>query len=185
MPGAFAKSLSFGVFGIEPYQVTVEVDVTIGQREDSIFQIVGLPEGAVKESRERVRAAIGNSGFWFPAGRVTANLAPADIRKEGVAFDLPLAVGVLAASGSLSPNLLGRYALVGELGLNGEVRPVRGALPLALGARNAGVSGILVPTDNAPEAAVVERVEVIPVATLAEAVEFLAGTRPILPHHPP
>jgi len=185
MPGAFAKSLSFGVFGIEPYQVTVEVDVTIGQREDSIFQIVGLPEGAVKESRERVRAAIGNSGFWFPAGRVTANLAPADIRKEGVAFDLPLAVGVLAASGSLSPNLLGRYALVGELGLNGEVRPVRGALPLALGARNAGVSGILVPTDNAPEAAVVERVQVIPVATLAEAVEFLAGTRPILPHHPP
>ena len=113
MPGSFSKTLSFAVFGIEAYKVSLEVDVTIGQNEQVIFQIVGLPEGAVKESRERVRAAIGNSGFWFPGGRVTANLAPADIRKEGVLFDLPLAVGVLAASGSVSEERLEDYSLVG------------------------------------------------------------------------
>lgn len=91
MPGAFAKVFSFGVYGIDAYQVTVEVDVTIGQQEQSIFQIVGLPEGAVKESRERVRAAISNASFWFPTGRVTANMAPADVNKEGATFDLLLA----------------------------------------------------------------------------------------------
>src|SRR5688572_3490286 len=107
MPGAFAKVFSFGVYGIDAYQVSIEVDVTVGQNEQVIFQIVGLPEGAVKESRERVRAAIGNSGFWFPGGRVTANMAPADIRKEGAAFDLPLAIGVLAASGAVPADRLG------------------------------------------------------------------------------
>ena len=175
LPGAFAKALSFGVFGIEAYRVEVEVDVTLGRDEVSIFQIVGLPEGAVKESRERVRAAIGNSGFWFPAGRVTANLAPADIRKEGAAFDLPLAIGVLAAAGGVSTERLGEYALVGELGLNGEIRGVRGALPLALGAREAGLRGMLVPRVNAAEAAVAEGLAVIPVETLEEVVRFLAG----------
>ncbi len=185
MPGAFAKVLAYGVYGIEAYQVSVELDVTIGQDEQSIFQIVGLPEGAVRESRERVRAAIGNAGYWFPGGRVTANLAPADVRKEGAAFDLALALGVLAASGTVPPERLGQYAMVGELGLDGMLRPVRGALPLALGARAGGLTGLLVPTPNAPEAAVVEGIQIIPVASLAEAVQFLAGELPIIPHQAP
>lgn len=185
MPGAFAKTISYGVYGIEAYQVTVELDVTIGQSDQSIFQIVGLPEGAVRESRERVRAAIGNAGFWFPNGRVTANLAPADIRKEGAAFDLPLAVGVLAASNAVPLEKLGRFGMVGELGLNGELRPVRGALPLALGARKDGLEGLLVPAENAGEAAVVEGINIIPVTTLAEAVQFLSGEADIFPHAVP
>lgn len=187
MPGAFAKVFSFGVYGIDAYQVAIEVDVSISANETipSIFQIVGLPEGAVKESRERVRAAIGNAGFWFPGGRVTANMAPADIRKEGAAFDLPLAVGVLAATGGVPPERLEHYALVGELGLSGELRSVRGALPLALGARRAGLRGLLVPQSNADEAAIVEGLAVIPVASLAQAVRFLAGEEEIAPHVSP
>ena len=182
LPGAFAKTISFGVYGIEPYEVAVEVDVTIGQSDQAIFQIVGLPEGAVKESRERVRAAISNAGYWFPGGRVTANLAPADVRKEGAWFDLPLAAGVMAASGSLAPEPLAEYGMVGELGLDGGLRPVRGALPLALGARNSGLKGLLVPAENATEAAVVEGIDVIPVKSLVEAVQFLAGESSIRPH---
>lgn len=181
MPGAFAKVLSYGVFGITPYQVGVELDVTIGQHEQLVFQVVGLPEGAVKESRERVRASVGNSGFWFPTGRITANLAPADIRKEGAAFDLPLAIGVLAATGAVAQDRLGTCAMVGELGLDGELRPVRGGLPLALGARDDGIQSILVPEPNANEAAVVEGVDVIPVSTLKEAVAYLAAEREITP----
>ncbi|MEN6626716.1 MAG: YifB family Mg chelatase-like AAA ATPase [Candidatus Sumerlaeia bacterium] len=186
MPGSFAKVLSFGVYGIDAYLVTIEIDVSISQGEDKpIFQIVGLPEGAVKESRERVRAAIGNAGYWFPGGRVTANLAPADIRKEGAAFDLALAMGVLAASGSVAGDRLAEYAMVGEMGLNGEIRPIRGALPLALGARTAGLKGLLVPADNATEAAVVEGIAIHPVSTLPEAVQFLAGEIEIPPHVAP
>jgi magnesium chelatase family protein len=156
MPGAFAKTLSYAVFGIDPYRVTVELDVTISQEDKYIFQIVGLPEGAVKESRERVRAAIANAGFWFPGGRVTANLAPADVRKDGSLLDLPLAVGVLAASGGVPPEPLNDYAMAGELGLDGALRPIRGALPLAFGARKDGVKGLIIPEVNAAEAAVVE-----------------------------
>lgn len=188
MPGAFAKVFSYGVYGIEPYQVTVELDVTVTAREtepQSIFQIVGLPEGAVKESRERVRAAIGNAGFWFPSGRVTANMAPADVRKEGAAFDLALAIGVLAASSAVPGDRLGDYALVGELGLDGGLRPVRGALPLALGVRRDRLRGVLLPAANASEAAVVDGIEVIPVETLAQAVQFLAGEIEVMPHQAP
>jgi magnesium chelatase family protein len=181
MPGAFAKAISFGVYGIDAYKVTLEVDVTLGQGDLSIFQIVGLPEGAVKESRDRVRAAIGNSGFWFPAGRVTANLAPADIRKEGSLFDLPLAVGVLAANGSVPQEKLLEYALVGELGLDGAVRSIRGAMPLAFGARQDGVKGLIVPEANAAEAAVVEGLQVIPVKSLGEVARFLMGELAIDP----
>lgn len=183
MPGSFSKVLSFGVYGIDAYLVTIEVDVSISPGDEKpIFQIVGLPEAAVKESRERVRAAIGNAGYWFPGGRVTANLAPADVRKEGAAFDLALAMGVLAASGSVAGDRLAQYAMVGELGLNGEIRPVRGALPHALGARAAQLKGLLVPAHNATEAAVVEGLAMIPVNTLGEAVQFLAGEIDIAPH---
>jgi magnesium chelatase family protein len=187
MPGAFAKTLSFGVYGIEAYRVSVEVDVSISASDDAknLFQIVGLPEAAVKESRERVRAAIGNSGLWFPTGRVTVNLAPADVRKEGAAFDLPLAVGVLAASNSLAAERLESIAMVGELGLSGEVRPVPGALPLALGARDAGLTGLIIPAANAAEAAVVSGIQIFPVHTLAEVVQFLSGEATIAPHPTP
>jgi magnesium chelatase family protein len=181
MPGAFAKAISFGVFGIDAYQVTVEVDITIGQEDKFIFQIVGLPEGAVKESRERVRAAIQNAGFWFPGGRVTANLAPADIRKDGSLFDLPLAAGLLAASGGIPQEALLEYALVGELSLDAHVRPVHGALPLTIGARAKNLKGILVPHVNAAEAAVVQGIDVIPVETLGDVVRFFSGELPIAP----
>lgn len=181
MPGAFAKTISYGVYGIEAYQVTVELDVTLQQGEQMNFQIVGLPEGAVRESRDRVRAAIGNSRFWFPGGRITANLAPADIRKEGAVFDLPLAIGVMAASGTVPADRLAEYALVGELGLDGGLRPVRGALPLALGARNDGLRGLVVPVENAREAAVVEGIEVIGVRSLEEVVGFLSDQLKIVP----
>lgn len=182
MARSYAQISSFAVYGIDAYRVTVELDIAaVSGDGQSGFQIVGLPEGAVKESRDRVRAAISNSGFWFPAGRITANLAPADIRKEGGAFDLPLAVGLLAANGTLLSENLEHYALVGELGLNGDVRPVRGALPLALGVKAAGLRGLMVPAENAREASVVQDVEVIPVANLKEAVEFLAGDISIMP----
>ncbi len=157
MVNACATALSYGVFGVEPYQVSVEIDVVVAKSADQkpVFNIVGLPEGAVRESRERVRSAITNSDLWFPVGRITANLAPADIRKEGAAFDLPLAMGVLAAASMLPPEIFEEYAMVGELGLDGRVRPVRGALPLALGARKDGLKGLIVPLENAAEASVV------------------------------
>lgn len=175
MPATFAQVFSFAIYGIDAYRVIVEVDVSKAPSENQSFQIVGLPEGAVKESRDRVRAAIGNSGFWFPPGKITANLAPADIRKEGGAFDLPLAIGVLAASGSMESDKLAEYALVGELGLNGDVRAIRGALPLALGVKSAGLRGLILPAVNAREASVVEGIDIIPVTTLRETVEFLTG----------
>ncbi len=181
MPRSYAQVSSLAIFGIDAYRVTVELDLSASPAERPGFQIVGLPEGAVRESGDRVRAAIGNSGFWFPSGKITANLAPADIRKEGVAFDLPLAVGLLAANRSLDAERLSDYAIVGELGLNGEVRPVRGALPLALGAQAGGIRGLILPASNAREASIVEGIEIIPVATLKETVEFLSGEVAIEP----
>ncbi|MCH8332363.1 YifB family Mg chelatase-like AAA ATPase [Candidatus Sumerlaeota bacterium] len=181
MAGNYAQIYAYGTYGINAYRVSVEVDISAGPADQPTFQIVGLPEGAVRESRDRVRAAIGNSGFWFPLGRITANLAPADIRKEGVAFDLPLAVGLLAASQDLVSDRLQSYALVGELGLSGEVRPLRGALPLALGVREDGMRGMVLPVDNAVEASVVEGIEVIGVSSLKEAVDFLSGEIEIKP----
>lgn len=183
MAGAYAQIFSYGIYGIDAYRVTVEVDIATGANDQPGVAIVGLPEGAVRESRDRVRAAIGNSGFWFPAGRITANLAPADIRKEGVAFDLPLAVGILAANRLFSSDMLEDFAVAGELGLDGEIRPLRGALPLALGAQKDGLRGLLLPSDNALEASVVQGLEIIPVGTLEEAVGFLSGEIEIDPTH--
>ncbi len=181
MPRAYAQVISFAVYGIDAYRVTVEVDVSASPTEQPGFQIVGLPEGAVKESRDRVRAAIGNSGFWFPGGRITANLAPADVRKEGGAFDLPLAVGLIAASGGLPPDCLQEYALAGELGLNGDVRAIRGALPLALGVKKSKLRSLILPAVNAREASVVEGIEVLPVSSLKETIEILTGQSSIEP----
>ena len=164
-----------GLYGLDAYRVSVELDIASSPSEVPSFQIVGLPEGAVRESRDRVRAAISNSGYWFPAGRITANLAPADIRKEGAAFDLPLAVGILSASERFESDRLDSFAMVGELGLDGVIRPVNGVLPLALGVKAAEMRGLILPHENRAEAAIVEGIDVIPVTSLKEVIDFLLG----------
>lgn len=173
-----AKVCSAAVNGIEAYPVEVEVNAGWG---DTVVVIVGLPDAAVKEARDRVSTALSNSGFQFPMGRTTINLAPADVRKEGPSFDLPIAIGILAASEQLETDRLDRFVLVGELALTGAVRSVKGVLPIALRARAEGKTGVLVPADNAAEAAVVRGLQVIPVQNLREAAAFLEGELQIAP----
>ena len=174
----FAKVCSAAVNGIEAYAVEVEVNAGWG---DTLVVIVGLPDAAVKESRDRVSTALTNSGFKFPMGRTTINLAPANVKKEGPSFDLPIALGMLAASEQLQTDQLDNFAVVGELALTGAVRPVKGALPIALRARAEGKTGLLVPADNAPEAAMVAGLQVIPIQNLREAAGFLEGQTKIAP----
>lgn len=174
-----ARVYSQAVYGVDAFRIDVEVDVSAGKES---FNTVGLPDAAVKESKDRVRAAIVNSGFYFPGPHITANLAPADMRKEGPSLDLPIALGVLGAAERLGNAKLPQYCVVGELSLDGGVKSVAGILPLTLGAREGGFKGILVPTANANEAAVVDGIEVIPVGTLTEAVEFFNGVNDIPPH---
>ncbi len=173
-----AKVCSAAVNGIEAYPVEVEVNAGYG---DTIIIIVGLPDAAVKESRDRVMTALINSGFSFTFGRTTINLAPADVKKEGPSFDLPIAVGMVAASEQMEPGQLGKFIMVGELALDGGVRPVKGVLPIALRAREEGTGGLMVPAENAAEAAVVAGLQVIPVRNLREAVGFLEGEVQIAP----
>jgi magnesium chelatase family protein len=173
-----AKVCSAAVNGIEAYAVEVEVNAGWG---DTNVIIVGLPDAAVKESRDRVSTALTNSGFKFPMGRTTINLAPADVKKEGPSFDLPIAVGMLAASEQLETDQLDNFILVGELALTGAVRTVKGVLPIALRARAEGKLGVLVPADNAAEAAVVAGLTVIPIQNLREAASFLEGEVKISP----
>jgi len=166
------RAQSFSVLGIDAYRVVVEVDVGKGQ---PAVNIVGMAEGAVKESRERVRSAMSNSGYWFPATRVTVNLAPADVKKEGVGLDLPIALALLVSTGELSSERLERYGVAGELGLDGSVRAIRGALSLAFAAREGGLEGLILPRENAEEAAIVEGIKVFPVDSLRQARDFFAG----------
>ena len=161
-----AKVASLGVLGIEAYPIEVECNVVRGLR---YLAIVGLPDAAVKESAERVQAAIGNRQYRWPRGHITINLAPADTRKEGPAYDLPIAVGLLAADEQIEATHLADFAMVGELALDGTVRPVKGVLPMALAARDAAVGGFIVPEANAAEAAVVDGLKVYPVRTLDDA----------------
>jgi len=165
-----AKILSAAVLGIDAYMVEVEVHL---EGMTPYFGIVGLPDGAVKESRERVQAAIKNSGFRFPLKRIIVNLAPADIKKEGSAFDLPIAVGILTAYGQIRPEKLSQYALLGELSLDGSLRSIRGGLPISIAVRDAGLAGIVLPKENAKEAAMVSGIAIYPVSNLAEAIAFL------------
>jgi len=167
-----AEIRSGAVFGIEGFGVTVEIDLSRGL---PAFTIVGLPTAAVRESRERVTAAIKNNGFTFPQKRITVNLAPADVRKEGAAFDLPIALGILSASGQTSCAVPPHALVLGELALDGRLKPVRGALPIALFARSAGCRRILVPDANAAEAAAVREIEVVPCRDLGEALRVLGG----------
>ena len=171
-----AKVYSGAVFGVDAYEI--EIEVNTGHGEPKVV-VVGLPDAAVKESSDRVWTALINSGFSPPMGRTTVNLAPADIKKEGPSFDLPIALGMLVAEDQLDGARLADFCVAGELALSGEVRRVRGVLPIALRARVEGRKGILVPPENAEEAAVVDGLAVHPVANLREAADFLEGKKAI------
>lgn len=173
-----AKVRSAALLGVEAYPIEIEVNCDWG---DTQIVIVGLPDAAVKESRDRVTTALTNSGFRFTLGRTTINLAPADVRKEGPSFDLPIALGMLGASEQLDRERLASFLALGELALNGAVRPVKGVLPAALCAREQGCTGALVPVENAAEAAMVEGLEVYPVRNLREAAQHLDGEIPLAP----
>jgi len=165
------KTFSAAVFGIEAVPVTIEVDVTRGVR----YMLVGLPAAAVKESQQRIESAFRAVGLHWPGRQVVINMAPADIRKEGSSYDLPLAVGVLAAAGMISGSRLDGMLLTGELSLDGTVKPVRGVLPMTLRARAEGFRGMIVPAENAPEAAVVNGIDVYGVTSLEEVISYMNG----------
>lgn len=169
---------SSAVYGVDAQEI--EIEVNAGHGEPRVV-VVGLPDTAVKESSDRVWTALLNSGFMPPSGRTTVNLAPADIKKEGPSFDLPIALGMLVADGQIKAAQLADFCVTGELALSGDVRRVRGVLPMAMQARAAGRKGILVPPENAEEAAVVEGLDVYAVDTLRTAADFLAGTLPLFP----
>ncbi|WP_417913620.1 YifB family Mg chelatase-like AAA ATPase [Candidatus Electronema sp. JM] len=173
-----ASTLSGAVMGVDGLLVRVEVDLALGL---PLFSTVGLAEGAVREAKDRVRAAVKNSGYEFPPRRITVNLAPAAVKKEGSGYDLPIAVGILAAAGALDCPDLAETALVGELSLDGGVRPVRGVLPMVLEAQANGIRRFLVPAENAHEAAVVQGIEIIAVQSLRQAMDFLGGLCRIAP----
>jgi len=164
--------LSAALVGVEAALVRVEIDVSSGL---PAFTTVGLPDSAVRESRERVRTAIRNAGFAFPSDRVTVNLAPADLRKEGTSFDLPIALGILTATGGVRPNGFGPFAVLGELALDGQIHGVRGTLAVGLACRRLGIETILVPTDNVVEALAIDGLRVLTASTLREAVLLLNG----------
>lgn len=163
--------LGASTYGINAFIVSIETHFS--KKVPKQFNIVGLPDSAVKEARERVAAAIQNSGFHFPNRSITVNLAPADIRKEGSGFDLPIALGVICEAGQLHPNMLDKYVFIGELSLDGKLRPVRGVLPIAVEVRNKKIKGLIVPEENAREAAMVEGIDVHPFGVLSEVIEFL------------
>src|SRR5437899_9320614 len=165
-----ARLRTAALFGVEACPVHVEVDVSFGLPG---FTMVGLPDASVRESRDRVRSSIRNSGFDFPPHRVTVNLAPADVRKAGASFDLPIALGILAAQGVVERRHIADLVLLGELSLDGSNHGTRGVLPIAAAARREGLAGILLPAANAGEAAIVAGLDVFPVASLADAVRAL------------
>src|SRR5579875_3428992 len=179
------KALSAAVYGIDANIIDVEVDYSGIKTAEDHFHTVGLPDAAVRESRDRVRAAIKNSGFDVPSTHITINLAPADIRKEGSGFDLPMAIGILGAYGALQLRDLSQFLLVGELGLDGALRAVPGILPIAVAARSRGISNLVLPTANAREAGVVEGVNVYPVESLNQARDLLNAAANGGIHTPP
>ena len=172
-----AKVHSASLLGIDAFPVEVEVNSGWGQ---PAVIIVGLPDAAVKESRDRVKTAIENSGFKYVMGRTTINLAPADVKKEGPSFDLPIAIGILAVSEQIVAEKLDDFVIVGELALSGAVRNVAGVLPIAIRAQQQGKRGVIVPADNVAEAAVVQGLEVYPAKNLREVAEFIAGKRELI-----
>ena len=167
----FSRLKSVGLFGIESYMIEIEADVSTGL---PCFDIVGLPDTAVKESRDRVRSAIKNCGFKFPMGRITVNLAPADLKKEGAVYDLPILLAILKASGQIK-NDFSDSVFIGEVALDGRIRPINGALAITITARQNGISNIFVPEDNAREAAVISGINVFPVSNIKQIIEHLTG----------
>jgi magnesium chelatase family protein len=175
-----AKVQSAAVLGINAYIVRVELDVSEGFPS---FNTVGLPDTSVKEAKDRVITAVKNSSFYFPFKRVTANLAPADIRKEGSAFDLPLAIATLIATGQVDSNKINDFAILGELSMDGNIRPIKGALPITIGVRDDGIKAIILPKDNVKEASVVDNINIYPAENLRQVVDFLNGRTEIKPFH--
>ncbi|MHA6249822.1 YifB family Mg chelatase-like AAA ATPase [Pontibacter sp. CAU 1760] len=171
------KSFGSAVQGVNAYTITIEVNVSAGTK----YFLVGLPDNAVKEGEQRIESALKQYGYKIPRQKIVINMAPADIRKEGSAYDLPIAMGILAASGQMAPDKVGQYMIMGELSLDGSLRPVKGVLPIAIQARKEGFKGIILPAQNATEAAIVNNLDVIGVANILEAIEFLDGKRDIPP----
>ena len=171
------KSYAAAVQGISATTITIEVSCTKGIQ----FFLVGLPDVAVRESHERIISALQVSGYKFPRNRIVINMAPADIRKEGSAYDLPLAIGILAAAGELDASRLDQFMMMGELSLDGSLQPVKGILPIAIKAREEKFKGLIVPKQNAREAAVVNQLDVYGVSTIREVIEFLAGRQTLEP----
>lgn len=171
------KTFGSAIIGIDAITITVEVNIDTGIQ----FFIVGLPDSAVKESQQRIVASFKNNGFNYPGKRIVINMAPADIRKEGSAYDLTIALGILAASQQLKPDNLDKYIIMGELSLDGSLQPIKGALPIAIEARKQGFKGFILPKDNAQEAAIVNNLEVIGVSDLKQVVDFLNGDIEIEP----
>ncbi|MEZ7929131.1 MAG: YifB family Mg chelatase-like AAA ATPase [Flavobacteriales bacterium] len=171
------KTYGSAVSGIHATTITIEVDVAQGIK----FFLVGLPDNAVKESEQRIRAALKNNGYRIPGKKITINMAPADIRKEGSAYDLPLAIGILAASQQIKSEKVSDYLIMGELSLDGSLQPIKGALPIAVKAREAGFKGIILPKQNAREAAIVNNLEVLGVENIVEVINFFDGKQVIAP----
>lgn len=167
-----AKTYSAAVYGVDAFEVEIEVNSAKGK---PVIVVVGLPDTAVKESRDRVTTAVGNSGYRWPPGRTTINLAPADVKKEGPSFDLPIALGMISASQEVDIPNADHYCIVGELALTGQVRPVKGVLPIVIEARKRGRKAVIVPAENAREAAMVEGIDIFGVQNLRETYEFLLG----------
>ena len=172
-----AKTFGSAVYGVDASRITIEVNVGQGTK----FFMVGLPDSAVKESEQRVESAIKNEGYRMPRQKVVVNLAPADIRKEGSAYDLPIALGILKASEQITATDLESYVIMGELALDGELRPIKGSLPIAIEARKNGFRGIILPKENASEAAIVDGLDVIGVGHIRDAIDHLEGTKKIEP----
>ena len=172
------KTFGCALFGIDAILVTIEVNIDKGMPN---YFTVGLPDSAVKESQQRIEAAIGNLGYYYPHKRIVVNLAPADIRKEGSSYDLPIAIGILAAAEQIESNLLERFVIMGELSLDGTVNSIKGSLPIALKAKQDGFRGLILPKENAREAAVVEGLEVYGVSTMSEVISILNGEHEIEP----
>jgi magnesium chelatase family protein len=166
------KTYGCAIQGINATAITIEVNVDQG----AMFNIVGLPDNAVKESHQRIEAALRNNGYKIPGRKITINMAPADIRKEGSAYDLPIAMGILAASEQIKPEAIERFLIMGELSLDGGLQPIKGALPIAIEARNQGFKGFILPLENAREAAIVNDIEVYGIASIREAIGFFDGS---------
>jgi magnesium chelatase family protein len=165
------KTFGSALFGIEAIPITIEVNIDKGIQ----FFLVGLPDSAVKESQQRIEAALGNTGFKYPKQKIVINMAPADIRKEGSSYDLPIAIGIMAASGQVENERLGEFIIMGELSLDGGLKPIKGALPIAIKASKEGFKGMIIPRENAAEAAIVSEIEVYGAENIGEVVAFLNG----------